>query len=141
MESENTAVTREQPGGRAADLSGWKTALVNATVDLLPVLLKAIRDRMAQSGSGAPNYADELTLREAFEFFAENRTRSPLAASAAIVRSAARDRLRVDLMFLDRDQKPLINGPSAAPAASFLVRGLDPEFTAAFGSKDIIVLN
>jgi len=118
-----------------------KAALLAMSPKALPQLIKALLDRVTRPGAGPMISGTQLTIEDAFRFFQENRTRSPLAASGAIVRAPDPSGVRIFLMFLDRDQNPLITGPMAAPVGNFLVRDLDPELATAFGSQNVIVIN
>jgi hypothetical protein len=121
--------------------SELREALLAVSLQALPQLVKALLDRVTRPGAGPIINGTKLTMEDAFRFFQENKAHSALAASGAIVRVPDRSGVRVFLMFLDRDQNPLVTGPLAAPVGNFLVRDLDPELAMAFGSQNVIVID
>ena len=139
MEPKPHAPGRASAARREPGSAHLKSPLTDLLIVALPILINIIRDQFVQSGQ--PVYGTRLTLEDAFQFFEENKGQSPLAASGAIVRSADQDGTWIFLIFLDRDGTPLITGPMAAPVGSYLIQALDPELAAAFGSKNVIVIN
>lgn len=113
----------------------------SAVIDLLPLLLKAFQEFLRRREDDSVVPCDTLALTEVVGFFAAHRAANPAAAAGAVLRSRKGAAVRVDLMFLDGEHRPLLVGPGAAPTASYLARRLDPELAEAFGKTDIIVLD
>lgn len=115
-----------------------REAITEIGIRLIPALLDAILDHLR---SARPLRRDTLSLGDVFQFFAANRAASPRAAAGAVVRTDDPGGTLVLLMFLDTDHTPLVSGPGAAPVGAFLVKNLDPELEAAFGTKNVIVID
>jgi hypothetical protein len=134
MGNENSQ-ERTRPGLRGV----LADAAIGVAAEAMPVLAQAALDLIRQSGT--PRHLETFTLKDAFEFFAQHKARSPLATAGAIVRTPGRAGARIVLLFLDEANKPLVDGPWAAPTASYLARSLDPELASAFGPRNVIVVS